>query len=248
MNVDWALKQLTVFIESSEMRYPAPTPGVVDLTGRKVTAASNEELTKQSIVVEQIFDRVIPSWKAGAKRSNVNQWMHHRNTALRVKEALVRDVEIKENLGENAPELSAAKMHPWIWSGAKSLWQSGHYREAVEAAIKKLNAETQNKIERRDISEVDLFAQAFSLDAPSAGKSRLRRMPNDGSKTFESMQRGAIHFAKGIFAGIRNPFAHESERELDDQAALEYLAALSVLARWVDDATVEDALVSAVAV
>ena len=31
-----------------------------------------------------------------------------------------------------------------------------------EGAIRKLNAETQNKVGRRDISETDLFKQAFS--------------------------------------------------------------------------------------
>jgi hypothetical protein len=47
--------------------------------------------------------------------------------------------------------------------------------------------------------------------------------------------------AEGIFAGIRNPLTHEAGIELDEQVALEYLAALSILARWVDDSTVERA-------
>ncbi|WP_349318949.1 TIGR02391 family protein [Mycolicibacterium canariasense] len=42
-------------------------------------------------------------------------------------------------------------------------------------------------------------------------------------------------------AGIRNPFNHEGHMDIDEQRALEYLAALSVLARWVDDAEVETA-------
>lgn len=239
MNIDWALEQLRVFIDSTEMRYPPPTPGIVDWTGRKITAVTDDELTKQSVIIEQIFDRVTPAWKSEAKESTVNQWMHHRNTALRAKEVLQRDQEVKENLGEDAPELSAAKLHPWVWSGAKSLWQSGHYREAVEGAIKKLNAETQNKIDRQDISETDLFNQAFSLDAPSTGRARLRRMSDDKSKTYKSVQQGAMDFARGIFAAIRNPIVHKSEHELGDQEALEYLAALSVLARWVDSSTVE---------
>lgn len=48
-------------------------------------------------------------------------------------------------------------------------------------------------------------------------------------------------FADGVFAGIRNPLSHEAERELSEQEALEYLAALSVLARWVDRSEVETA-------
>jgi hypothetical protein len=45
-------------------------------------------------------------------------------------------------------------------------------------------------------------------------------------------------FAEGLFAGVRNPLAHESDTDLDEEVALEYLAAISVLARWVDEAVV----------
>lgn len=220
------------------MRYPDRVPGFVDLTGRKITAAPDEDITKQSHVVERILDQTINDWRS-LDAGKANRWVRHRTAALRAREALVRDQEIRENLGENAPELSAAKLHPWVWGGAKSLWQSGHHREAVEGASKKLNAETQKKVGRRDISETDLFKQAFSTDAPAPGKARLRRRPNDGSRTFESIQRGAMSFAEGIFAGIRNPFSHEADQELSEQETLEYLAALSVLARWVDKAEVD---------
>lgn len=244
MNIEWALRELDKFLEQTAMRYPDPVPGFVDMTGRKITAAADEEITKQAHVVEQILDRVIPEWRDLAA-SKANKWVRHRTATIRAREALVRDQEIRENLVENAPELSAAKLHTWIWTGAKSLWHSGHYREAVEGAIRKLNAEVQNKVGRRDVSETDLFKQAFSRDAAAPGKARLRRMADDGSKTFESVQRGAMNFAEGVFAGIRNPLSHEADQEISEQEALEYLAALSVLARWVDNAEADRMEVSA---
>lgn len=64
-------------------------------------------------------------------------------------------------------------------------------------------------------------------------------MEDDGSDTHKSVQRGAMTFAEGVFAGIRNPLSHEAEQELSEQKALEYLASSSVLARWVDSADVE---------
>ncbi|WP_454852448.1 TIGR02391 family protein [Promicromonospora soli] len=241
MNTEWALKELDKFIDQTSMRYPASVPGVLDLTGRKVTTASDAEVTKQAQVVEQVLDRVIPGWSGRFTNNRNNRWTGHREAALRAREALLRKQELDENLGENAPELSAAELHPWAWSGARSLWQSGHYREAVEGAIRKLNAETQNKVGRRDVSETNLFKQAFSLNGAADGKARLRRMKDDGSDTYQSVQRGAMAFAEGVFAGIRNPLSHEADQELSEQEALEYLAALSVLARWVDDAVVERA-------
>lgn len=242
MNVDWALNELDKFITMTVMRNGSGSSGgAVVITSRTYTAATDAEVTKQAQVVEKILDRVIPGWRTDIENSKNNRWTRHREAAIRAREELVRAEEVRENLGENAPDLSAADLHPWIWSGAKSLWQSGHYREAVEGAIRKLNAEAQNKVGRRDISETDLFKQAFSLDEPKAGKSRLRRMQDDGSDTYKSVQRGAMTFAEGVFAGIRNPLSHEAEQELSEQEALEYLAALSVLARWVDRSEVETA-------
>jgi len=100
-------------------------------------------------------------------------------------------------------------MHPWVWSGAKSLWQSGHLAEAVHAASVKVNAETQNRLGRRNTSEGDLFVQAFSDDPARPGAPRLRPHGDDDGKTSKSVRRGVRMFAEGCFAAIRNPIAHE---------------------------------------
>ncbi|MCR4525821.1 TIGR02391 family protein [Kocuria rhizophila] len=240
MNVEWAIGELDKFITMTVMTNNSRSgPGYVSITHRSSTASSDTYVTKQAQVVEKIFDRVVPTWRTDIDLSKTNRWTRHREAAIRAREELVRAEEVNQNLGENAPELSAAELHPWIWSGASSLWQSGHYREAVEGAIKKLNAETQNKVGRRDVSETNLFKQAFSTDQPKTDAARLRRMKNDGSDTYKSVQRGAMSFAEGVFAGIRNPLSHEVDQELSEQEALEYLAALSVLARWVDQSQTE---------
>lgn len=238
VNSEWALGKLDSFIAATELRY-VPAPAGVISVGTYETVVDTAEVIKQAQVVEQILDRVTPGWRMLDVDTGHNRWTLHHEAAIRCREAIAREAEVKANLGEDAPELSAARLHPWIWSGASSLWQSGHYREAVEGAIRKLNAETQNKVGRRDVTETDLFKQAFSLDAPATGKPRLRRMPDDGSRTYQSAQRGAMTFAEGVFGGIRNPLSHEASREMSEQEALEYLAALSVLARWVDTSTVE---------
>lgn len=240
MNSEWAIEQLDGFIKDTTVTYVDSPPGSIGFHSYR-TAASEDDIVKQAQVVEQILDRVVPGWRSQIKKKDRQKWSVHYEASVRAREALLRAEEVRENLGENAPELSAAELHPWIWSGASSLWQSGHFREAVEGAIKKLNAETQNKVSRRDVSETDLFKQAFTTDAPQAGKPRLRRMKDDGSDTYKSVQRGVMAFAEGVFAGIRNPLSHEADHELSEQDALEYLAALSVLARWVDAAEVEGA-------
>ncbi|KJR10088.1 TIGR02391 family protein [Gordonia sihwensis] len=242
MNTEWAIGELDKFITMTVMTNNSRSgPGYVSLTHTSSTAASDADVTRQAQVVEKIFDRVIPTWRTDIDLSKTNRWTRHREAAIRAREELIRKQEVEENLGENAPELSAAELHPWIWEGARSLWQSGHYREAVGGAIRKINAETQNKVGRRDLSETKLFQESFSEKLAEPGKKRLRRMQPDGSDTYKSVQRGAMALAEGVFAGIRNPLSHEVDQELSEQEALEYLAALSVLARWVDQSDVEAA-------
>ena len=234
----WAIAQLDDFIVATTPHHVASPPGVISV-GTYQTASSEEEVLKKAQIVEQILDRLIPDWRKLDVDTRRKRWELHRQAAVRAREEVSRGEEVRQNLGDDAPEISAAKLHPWVWSGAASLWKSGHYRSAVEDAAKKVNAETQNRLGRRDISETKLFQEAFSEKAAEPGKSRLRRMKPDRSDTYRSLQRGAMALAEGIYAGIRNPFNHEDPSDINEQLALEYLAALSVLARWVDESEVE---------
>jgi uncharacterized protein (TIGR02391 family) len=239
MDVKWAEHQLVEFLRMTELSLPPPTPGVLDMTGRRVTAASNAEIIPAAQVVEQILDRVLADWRSSVPVGKSNRWVQHREAAQRALAQLKRQEEIRERLGDAAPLLDAARLHPWVWQGARSLWQSRHYDEAVRAAAVKVNAETQNKIGRRDVTEAALFRQAFSLDPPQPGKPRLRLRKDDGSPTYRSMHRGVMAFAEGCYAMLRNPGSHEPQDDLPEDEALEQLAAFSVLARSVDRAVVE---------
>lgn len=241
LNSAWVLKELDQFIVQTTMRNASSSgDGWVSISNKDLTAAPDTDVAKQAQVVEKILERVLPNWRndVTGKMAN-NRWAKHREAAIRAREELARADEIRQNLGDDAPQISAANLHPWIWLGARSLWQSGHFVQAVRDAATKLNAEMQNKVGRRDVSETDLFKQSFSLDAAKSGKARLRRMTPEDSDTYRSLQRGAMAFAEGVFAGIRNPLSHEVDQEMSEQVALEHLAALSVLARWVDESTVE---------
>jgi len=240
LNSEWAIAELDKFIDQTVMTNNSRSgDGMTYITHKSSTKSPDAEVTKQAQVVEKILDRVVPGWRTEIELRNTNRWTRHREAAIRAKEELLRQDEVRKNLGDDAPEISASKLHPWVWSGAASLWQSGHYRSAVEDAAKKLNAETQNKVGRRNVSETKLFQESFNAEPPAAGRPRLRRMKDDGSDTYRSMQRGAMALAEGIYAGIRNPFNHEDPHDIDEQVGLEYLAALSVLARWVDESEME---------
>lgn len=237
LDKNWAIREHTQFLK------------VVTTTSGELRSVWAGDSTRDAAlellpVIERILDRVEPSWRDalhGPRSAYEEPWSTHREAALRARTVLLRESELDMYLGAIAPEISVAKLHRWIWSGARSLWQSGHYVQAVRDAATKLNAETQNKVGRRDVSETDLFKQSFSLDDAKPGKARLRRLTPEDSDTYRSVQRGAMAFAEGVFAGIRNPLSHEVGQEMSEQVALEHLAALSVLARWVDESTVEHA-------
>lgn len=238
MDTNWALSELEKFIGLTRLQQPQSDGGVVFMGDFAYPVGGVEDIQASAQVVEQILDRVIPDWRTEVPDDGKKRWSQHRQASVRAVAQVKRQVEIAEKLGDNAPTISAAGFHRWIWESARSLWQSGHYREAVRAASVKLNAELQNKTGRRDISEQPLFQQAFSDDAPQSGKPRLRPPGDDGGKTAKSVRRGIVAFAEGCYAALRNPSSHDELAELSEQEALEQLAAFSLLARWVDGSMV----------
>lgn len=217
-------------------RVPPSYPNVIGPFQRE-----DDDVVAELTHVAGRLDRTLSEWRSAdhepARPSSGHRWDHLREWASRGIAALRREEELREKLGDDATSISARDLHPWVWAGARPLWQSGHFRSAVEDAAKKVHAETQNEVDRRDVSEKDLFSESFSPDRP--GRPRLRRMADDGGDTYKSMEREAMALAEGIYAGIRNPLTHEDPRDINDQVGLEYLAAVSVLARWVDQAEVE---------
>lgn len=194
-------------------------------------------------VAEAILDRVLPGWRTANWDDNRRkpQFWRQREAASRAIGVLEAQADLETMLGDNAPELSAGHLHPWVWEAAKTLWSSGHYREGVNAAARTINAQAQAKVGRRDLSEWKLLTDAFSIASPEPGKPRLRLSSNDGSDTFKNLHEGIGFFGRGLYQAIRNPANHDDMPELPEHEGLEQLAAFSVLARWVDSATIESA-------
>lgn len=132
------------------------------------------------------------------------------------------------------PTLTTDELHPWIRESAAHLWRDGHLRAALRAATARLETEIQVKVDRYDIAGVELVTQAFSHDAPTPGHRRLRFVGD------ADLLDGARNFALGCLQGIRGVETHRRD-EPAEQVAFEQLAALSLLARWIDDATAVDA-------
>jgi hypothetical protein len=161
-------------------------------------------------------------------------WDGCYDACLEIRGALSSARDAAEILGKQGPRLAAESLHPWIWHAAVDLWSNGHHRQAVLDAYNKVEQMTQYKTGRLDVSGKSLWGEIFNVALPQRGRARLRfpGIPAD-SERFIGAHEGALHFGMGCAQGIRNWAAHTSD-DADDQQALEYLAALSVLARWVE--------------
>jgi hypothetical protein len=147
------------------------------------------------------------------------------------------EAETRAGLGPSAPVMTADGLHPIIWEAASRRWESSHYSDAVQRAATALSGLVKNLTGRYELGDVDLMAQAFSASPPQAGKPRLRWPGNDSDLTVKAMRGGILSLAQGVFSAIRNPATHSTE-ELPEQEALEQLATLSMLARWIDQCEV----------
>jgi hypothetical protein len=80
--------------------------------------------------------------------------------------------------------------------------------------------------------------EAFNPNPPKPGHRRLRFAEfEEGTQAWTDAHQGAMHFAQGCMLRIRNILEHH-HGEVDQRVALECLAALSLLARWTDEAAV----------
>jgi hypothetical protein len=135
---------------------------------------------------------------------------------------------------ERPPTVGAEAMHPTVWGAAARLWRDGHFREAVSGAAEAVVLMVKTRTKRNDIAEAALWQQVFSDRDPQPGQPRLRWPGDPNDRDVSSMNAGLRSFAPGVQMTIRNSAAH-GLGELDEQAALERLSALSLLARWVDE-------------
>jgi hypothetical protein len=191
--------------------------------------------------VRPILDALYPEWRAENPDNNYEASAAERSASTRLVSRLRNSDEIDELLSgiDGAPQLAASAFHDLVWRAAAPQWDMDHRHDAVLAAAKAVNSLLQKKLGRRDVSEVKLAQEAFSEKDPTPGEPRLRFPGIPDDQTRESMREGAMSFGVGCFKAIRHPLGHrpDDELEMSEQEALERLAALSLLARWIDDAT-----------
>lgn len=192
---------------------------VTVLTGTKIGVAGFGEIDP------------IAAWSTIADPKPLMEPAHVRtaaDTAIGRLRALIARAEV-----DATPQVGIEAMHPLVWGVARKLWNDGHYRQAVAAAAEGLVTQLKARTGRNDVTETSLWQQAFSAEPPASGRPRLRWPGPQEDRDVKTMNDGLRSFAPGVQQTIRNPAAHGTG-EMAPQEALERLATLSLLARWVE--------------
>lgn len=242
VDIGWVKATLETFIRETR---PLGLSGNGFITARTKPQCGRDKAIELAEVVRPILQRLYPEWSSENATSQNDEFLAERDASKRLLARLASHEEVVGKLGggDASPRIPASGLHPLIWTAASAQWSTGHRHEAVLAAAKAVNSHLQAKVGRRDLSETDLVKQAFSDKDPEVGKPRLRYNEILDDKTRSSMRQGVMEFGAGCFAAIRNPIGHRpnEEIELTEQTALERLCALSLFARWIDQAEIHEA-------
>ncbi len=119
-------------------------------------------------------------------------------------------------------------LHPAIVTSSLDQYRNGHLRDAVLngviAVFDMIRARTGLKLDGKD-----LVGQAFGIEKGKLVFSELE------TETGRNDQKGFLQIYEGIYTGIRNVKAHSLAHDLTEPKAAQYLVALSLLARRVDE-------------
>lgn len=135
-------------------------------------------------------------------------------------------------LGSVAKPLRAYEgldLHSQIEKAAGQLFRDGHYANAIENAVKSLNALVRLNSGIDDRDGANLMEFVFSPKNPVLKFNALAdQSDHDEQKGFMQMFAGAV-------AGLRNPRAHKIIQD-DPERTLEFIAFVSLLAKLADSA------------
>lgn len=245
MEQRWAVERLEAFVAEVEEYQRLYTESLSSLRNVALEAELGElgrRLWREEAAIQVIIDAVAPelgNYVSPDEEHGSNRWKPAKLAALRVIGRLTSGAEAKVRMQPDAPELIADRLHTWVWDAARQMWEVGSRQAAVHRAAQSIYCRLQQKLGRFDLSEVKLCREAFSPNVPQVGQARLRFVGDRNTDTWKTLQAGALDYSAGCFMAIRNPLAHNPDFPLTAQEALEQLAALSVLARWIDAAEIE---------
>jgi len=125
-------------------------------------------------------------------------------------------------------------IHPMIISISKSRYESNHYADSVEAAMKEVNVRIKNIYLSKTGNEEDgasLMKRAFSVNNP------IIKLDDISTESGKNIQQGYMELFSGSMIGIRNPKAH-ANITITKERAIHFIFLASLLMYKLDEAGV----------
>jgi uncharacterized protein (TIGR02391 family) len=122
-------------------------------------------------------------------------------------------------------------MHPAVVKVSKTRFDSGHFADAVEAALKEVNEIVRNIVRDRTGKEydgADLMNRAFSIERAIIALDDLNTTAG------RNIQVGYMQICSGAMTGIRNPKAH-SNVQIDSIRGIHLLFLASLICFKIDE-------------
>ena len=122
-------------------------------------------------------------------------------------------------------------LHPKIVEVSKSRFETNHFADSVEAALKEINNIVKVIVKQKygqEYDGADLMNRAFSLQNP------IIVLDDLSTDTGKDIQKGYLQIFSGAMTGIRNPKAHENIK-IDSQRAIHFLFLASLLMFKIDE-------------
>jgi len=139
----------------------------------------------------------------------------------------VGQVEIPQDTAKLATFLfDKMQFHPRVITASKSLFESGHYAQAIFESFKAVENFVQDK-SGLTIHGTNLMESVFNEENP------IIKVPEAGHY-YKEVQKGFKHLFVGASQGIRNPKAHKEIIQKDPYITLQYLGFFSFLLKRID--------------
>ncbi len=195
---------------------------------------AQETAKRQAPLAKRILNSLEPDL-GNFKIGGMSGWTTARDITIHGLGLIAALREGDEWFRPDSPTLELANLHELVWKPASTYWNMQDRERAVEAAYRAIQAQIQVSIGRADIDGTPLFEQAFSPNAKE-GTVRLWLGGPRETDTWKSRQLGLMRLGQATALGIRNVLEH-SDRELTPVEAMETLATLSLLVRWLEETT-----------
>lgn len=169
----------------------------------------------------------------GEVRDGLKKWIARAKATLNTIKSEFKE-ELQDSgetvVGKTLKAYEWLELHPNIEKAVGKLFRDWHYSNAIEDAVKVLNALVRMNSGIDDKDGMQLMESVFSPNAPILKLNNLiDQSDKDEQKWFMMMFSWAV-------SGLRNPRAHKIIRD-DPEMALEFIAFISLLAKFADKAS-----------